>query len=130
MGAFVSSKPVRISLPDAPDEWIEIKAKLSLGDREALEAGMFDIRMNGNTAQFDIRGDKLLSSYAGQILLKAVIVAWNLADPDDETKIMPLADESFARIDLDSPIITEVLQEVDRRNPFFRARRVKVGSPS
>jgi hypothetical protein len=127
MGAFVSSKPVRISLPDVPGEWIEIKAKFSIADRERLQGEVLDVRMDGNTPTVSVRGDKILSSMAGRSLLEIAITGWHLTNDGED---VPYSVAAMVDLDLDDPLVTKVLEEIATRNPFLSGNRARTGSPS
>jgi hypothetical protein len=108
---FVSSKPVRISLPDDPEQWVDIKATLSVGDRNALYTSMAHIE----DGKSEIQVGRYLSA-----LLETAIVDWHLLDEDG--KAVPFDPALIASFDPDDPLIELVQDEVAKRNPFGKKK--------
>jgi len=125
MGSFVSKQTVRITVDDKPDEWIDIKPKLSMGDRAKFQDAVL-------SAEFSRGGDKAKISMAtGQLLskmLELAITDWKLLD--DEGKQVAFKPSLIARLDPDDPLVDRALAEVTERNPTLLGQSEKDGSES
>ncbi len=97
MGHFISEELTRIEMDDG--EWIDIKAKLSVGDYER-------IAVDSNGVQPEAR---IISS------LLCVIKAWNLKDDGKE---MPITKENIRR--LDQGVAVQILTEVGKHNQLLK----------
>ena len=111
MARFVSKTPVRVQVDDSED-WVEIKAKLDLGDRQALQRQLMEWRVGVDGAQMSYDPAQQRSA-----VLKLAVVGWRIVD-DDGIEI------SFDRamldhIDPDDPLWDTVSAEIVRRNPTF-----------
>jgi hypothetical protein len=111
---FVAHEPVRIELDG---EWIAVKPKLSVGDKNALYTAM--VTVDGDKSEIQV------GAYLAA-LLDTAIVDWHLLDADGK-------EISFDRalikdFDPDDPLIELVQDEVAKRNPF--GPKKKPGSAS
>jgi hypothetical protein len=112
MGAFVGRAPVRVAVVERPDEWIEIKAKLSVGDRGRLTDAVMSVS-SGNDGQADV------ALHAGQYqlaLLQAAVCDWRLKDEDGG--FVPFNRERIADLDMDDALVDKALGEIAARNPL------------
>jgi len=112
---FVAREPVRISLPEDPEQWIAIKPKLSVGDRNALYTAMVAIEDNKS----EIQVGRYLS-----VLLEISIVDWHLLGEDGQG--IPINRAIIAEFDPDDPLIEAVQEEVAKRNPFGKKKAAGV----
>ena len=101
---FVATTPVRVELDG---EWIEIKPKMSVGDRNALYTAMLTID--------DGKSEIAVGGYLSA-LLESSIVGWHLLGADDEP--IPFDKALIASFDPDDPLVELVQDEVAKRNPF------------
>lgn len=131
MPRFVSLTPVKVTVPEAPDEYILIKPKLSADERSALQ----DVLLHVDATE----GDSAMRFGAYLKALKdAAVVGWRVFARDDEDAIIrdangqpvlvPFAPEMLARFDEDDPLVDAALGEIARRNPLARARSTRSGS--
>jgi hypothetical protein len=112
---FVPSAPVRVEHPDYPGEWVDIKPKLSVGDRNALYTAMMSIEDN--------KSEIAVGGYL-QALLESAIVDWHLLDADGAP--IPFDKALITKFDVDDPLIEKVQDEVAKRNPF--GKKTPIGS--
>ena len=109
MGYFVYDDEVeRVDLGDG--EWVDIKRRMSYGDRQKLIAYYAKLQTKLNSPDVDIS----LDVEGGNIMLLLLnIKAWSLKDRDG--KPLPVTRETIAMLD---PDIAERLErEIERRNP-------------
>jgi hypothetical protein len=115
--AFVSREPVRIMHPDGV-QWIAIKPKLGVGDRNILMDVLISIgAVKGAT-------DTEITARAGAFqfeLLRLSIVDWNLLDEAGQP--IPFAWDKIRDLDPDDPLVEKVADEVVSRNPFGQRKR-------
>lgn len=117
MSVFVSKAPVRVSVDERPDEWIEIKAKLSVADRGRLTDTIMSVN-TGSGGQADVQ------MHAGQYLaamLVAGIADWRLLD--DAGQPVPFRRELIAELDPDDALVDKALSEITARNPTLGGRQ-------
>lgn len=117
--AFVPHEPVRIYRDDAqPDgDWIEIKPKLGMGDRNILMDVLVKI------GSIKSAGETEVTAEAGAFqthLLRMSIVDWRLLGEDGQP--VPFAPEKIRDLDPDDELVEKVADEVLLRNPFERKR--------
>lgn len=129
MAAFVGRAPVRVAVDERPDEWIEIKAKLSVGDRGRLTDAIMSVSMiTGKDGKEDVAD---VAMHAGQYqaaLLKAGVVGWRLKGEDGE--FVPFDRELIAELDPDDALVDKVLGELAARNPTLNQRQKTPGPSS
>jgi len=116
-GSFVSSQPVRVELPDRPDEWIDIKSKLSEGDRKNFVRKTLETEMVEAVEKARFR--PLVWEFS-EALLRCAIIDWRLLD--EHGLPVPYNPEKIAMLDLDDPLVDATLREIIQRNPFLRTR--------
>jgi hypothetical protein len=101
--------PVRVVSDDNPDEWVEIKAKLTRGDQQAYTDQIMKLTREGtvNVETLDWQTP----------LLELAIVGWNLFD--EEGKAWGYRRERVRELPADLPIIEKVAEAIAAANPFF-----------
>ena len=130
MGHFIGNEPVRISLPDRPEEWVEIKPRLSAAERTAILLCMADAPTSvevrdldaaAGPQQVNVRLERLYDE-----LLQRGVVGWHLLDEDG--KEIPFSPELLKRVDPEDELFDLVMQELVRRNPTLLVRGpIKIG---
>lgn len=124
MGAFVSNKPVHVTVDSKPDEYIAIIPKLGAGARADLQNKLLSIK-GGEGEGADMKAD--ISFNAGlynMLLLEAGVVGWKLrGDPDcgialDAEGCVPFKYEHIRSLDLDDELVDAALGELAKRNPM------------
>lgn len=110
MGSLVSRRPVRVEHESQPGEYIEIKPKLSEGDRRTLQDRAFSVSAKGDKVEATIRAGEWQFA-----LLELSIVGWHLLDEDGQP--VEFKPGRVADLDPDSPLVDRVLAEVAARNP-------------
>jgi hypothetical protein len=103
---FVAHEPVRIELDG---EWIAVKPKLSVGDKNALYTAMVSVGDSATTSKIEV------GAYLAA-LLETAIVDWHLLDSGG--KEIPFDKARIQDFDPDDPLIELVQDEVAKRNPF------------
>ena len=119
MGSFVGRAPVRVAVEERPDEWIEIKTKLSVGDRARLTDAIVSVNA-GSDGVADV------AMHAGQYqmaLLKAGVNDWRLLGEDGAP--IPFDRELIADLDSDDALVDKALGELAARNPMLGGRAVR-----
>jgi hypothetical protein len=122
MAIFVSKTPVRVEVDERPGEWIEIKPKMSVGDRGRLTDAIMRVSQGGG-------GEAAIDMKAGQYIgamLEAGIVNWLLLDEGGQT--VPFKRELIAELDPDDPLVDKALLEITQRNPGLGGRAQGPGS--
>jgi len=135
MGSFVSKKPVRVEIDERKDEYIEVKPKLSAGERAEYTSAVF-------LAEFEPGSKEARMSMAAGLLmykmLEMSIIGWRLFERHDDDKV--IQDESghpktiaFDRalipdLDLDDPLVDAALQRIVELNPTLLESKEKSGS--
>jgi len=109
MGCIIYDDEVeRIELGDG--EWVDIKRKMSYGDRQKLIAYYAKLQTKLNSPDVDIS----LDMEAGSIMLLLLnIKAWSLKDR--KGKPLPITKETIAMLDPD--VARKLEQEIEKRNP-------------
>ena len=102
----LNAAPARVSLEDSPDEWIEVKAALSRGDKDRLDDAL--VRMTRDDWEI-----KTLSRET--LILELAIVGWQLRD--DAGKPFEYKHSRVKMLPLDSPLVDKVFEEIVRLNP-------------
>ena len=125
MSSFVSKQAVRIEIDERPGEWVEIKAKLSVGARGKLTDNIMSVKggKGGNEADVDFHAGRYLAA-----TLEASIVDWHLFDEDG--KEVPFKRDLIAELDPDDALIDKVLAEINERNPTLGGKKEPDGSES
>ncbi len=125
MARFVSREPVRVQI-EGSEEWVEIKPKLSRGDKERFRDMLFE---RPSIAQ-PLKA-KTLFGY-GTMLLAMSIVNWNLIDeatgqpvPYDAENVKAVLDSLDE--DAMNPLFDKVAEEVAVRNPTLAGRDATSG---
>ncbi len=119
MGSFVSKRPVRVTVEDRPDEYIEIRAKLGVGAAGDLTDSLLSVSgLGGDDAEVKLHAGKYTAA-----LLRAGIVGWRIKGdpesglPQDEEGCVPFKADFVDMLDEDDPLVDAALQEIVRRNP-------------
>jgi len=130
MPSFVSLIPVKVTVPERPDEYILIKPKLSGDERSALQDELLQIDSAMDTK---VR----LGAYT-RALKRMAVLGWRIFDRDDEDVIsrdangqpvlVPFMPEYVARMDDDDALVDAALGEIAKRNPMKGARSSRPGS--
>ena len=124
---FVSKEPVKVTVEDRPDEWIAIKAKMSVGDRGAFSDAIMTVSAGVGKDSEDTKVNVKAGQYLAA-LLRMNIVDWRFLGDDGQP--VPFKRELIADLDPDDTLIDAVLEEIARRNPTLAATRAKSGSES
>ena len=114
---FVPTEPVRVSLPDDPDEWIAIRQKLSMGEKTALEASMIRMRQTDGKSDLQVTAD--VECFL-RLQMEMFVVDWHLTGPDGEP--VPFARERIGDLDDDDPLVELAVREIASRTPFGKKR--------
>jgi len=123
MGHFVPQKTVQVTHPDFPGEYIAIKAKFSLADRNRITGAM--VALN-DQRQMDVD----MGAYFN-LILELAITNWKLyaRDPDTDEIVyegegdnkkpveIPYKKEYIQDFDPDDPLIDEVMKKIAELNP-------------
>lgn len=122
MGAFVSKTPVKVTVDDRPDEWINIVPKLGAGAQADLQNQLMSVKMEAGDEQ------KPEFAYAAGsmnvALLEAGITGWKLrGEPEcglelDEEGFVKFKHEYIGQLDLEDDLVDKALGELAKRNPF------------
>lgn len=107
MTAFVSKQPVKVAIPDRPEEWIEIRAKLSVGDRGRLMDALLSV---GQDSSVEMHAGRYLAA-----MLEAGVCGWHLLDGDGQA--VPFRHDLVKDLDPDDPLVDKALAEIVARNP-------------
>ena len=123
MGSFVSKQPVRVTVEERPDEWIDLKPSLSLGDWAKFQDAVLK-------AEFQ-RGDDeaKISMAAGQLtfrMLELSVVDWRLLD--EAGALVPFKRDKIADLDQDDPLVDAAIAKVVERNPTLSGKDATTGS--
>jgi len=116
MPVFVSKKRERVTDPENPEQWIEIKAKLSRGDEATYKDWLTRLNPTDGGSGIDITTVDWSTP-----LLKLAIVDWHIQDPDNEGQWIAFNPALITDFDpdSDSPLVDAVLQRINDLNPFF-----------
>jgi len=128
---FIDSEKERIYLDqdDLDGAWVDIKAKLSIGDQDTLGQLLFDIKVDtGNPDGLPRserrrrarQGESINASYKPSTvaLLQVAIVDWSFLD-DNNDKV-PITPEWIAR--LKPEWANRIEEEIDQRNPLVEPK--------
>jgi len=121
---YISESDVSTSVPEEGVEWIAIKPKLSLGDRENLGNAL--VRVAGpdtDELSAEVRAGSMLA-----VMLDLAIVDWYLVGENGNPVRFRKA--RIRELDQDSPLVDKVLAEVSKRNPTLGANAGSPGSES
>lgn len=110
MSRFVSRKSVKIEADDESGDWVEIKPRMSRGDKDAIAGALYQTRHDGD--ELVVSGNVMRRE---TLLLVHNVVGWNLTDEQDNT--LQINAENIERLDPDDPLIDKVLGEIAERNP-------------
>lgn len=122
MSVFASKAPVRVEVEERPGEWIEIKGKMSVGDRGRLTDAIMKVSAGGDgQADINMRAGQYV-----QAMLEAGIVGWQLLDEAGQP--VAFRRELIAELDPDDALVDAVLLEITRRNPGLGGRGAGPGS--
>ena len=116
MSVFVSKRRERVTDPENPEQWIEIKAKLSRGDESQYKDWLIKMSpVAGETIDFQTVDWETP-------LLRLAIVDWHLTDPDKEGEWVKFNAALISEFDPASPLVDAVLGRIAELNPTFGFR--------
>ncbi len=102
----LNAAPVRVSLPDFPDEWIEIKAALTRGDKDRLDDALVKV----------VRDDWELKTLSREtLILELAIVGWQLKD--EAGKNFEYKHSKIKLLPMNSLLVDKVFEEIVALNP-------------
>lgn len=105
----LNAEPVRIT-DDESGEWIEIKAVLSRGDTDWINAQLYAYRVEGDVTIGEVKSINRLS-----LLLERAVVGWHLVD--ERGHEFPFTKPNLAKLPMNSDLVERVLEEIADRNP-------------
>jgi hypothetical protein len=124
MGTFVSKGTVKVTVPERPDEYIEIKVALSQGERNKLMNALMTERGSGTE---NAERSFLIGTY-NQDLAEAAIVGWRIFERDENEEIVldasgapkavPFRRALIADFNPDDVLIDKVLGDIATRYPL------------
>lgn len=124
MGSFVSKKTHKVTVPDRPAEWIEIRAKLSVGARGQLTDSIMSVSAGkGGEAEIAMRAGQYLAA-----MLEAAVVDWCLLDDEDQPVKFKRA--LIAELDPDDALVDAALAEITARNPTLGGKPPPKDTPA
>lgn len=112
MGAFAGKGTVKITVPEREGEFIEIKATLSVGERNRLMDAIMAEKGSGTK---DAERLFRVGTYS-QTLLEAAVVGWRLLD--DEGQPVAYKHALITELDPDDALVDKVLGEIAVRYPL------------
>lgn len=115
MGFLVSNKPVRVQLED-DDNWIDVKAKLSAGDRAKLQDGLLMIERT--TSDVRVQSGGYLVT-----LMEIAFIDWHIVEDGEE---VPFAKKTISQIDLDHPLVEAACDKIAELNPTLTGAAQKM----
>jgi hypothetical protein len=104
--------PIRVVDEDNPDEWIEIKAKLTVHDQQVYKDELMKLTLDGSMDLTTVDWETPL--------LELAIVGWNLTTEDG--KPWPYSKARVGELPHDLPLIEAVSEAIAKANPFFGYR--------
>jgi len=117
MGSFVSKQAVRVAVESRPDEWIDLKARLSIRDRAAFQDSVLKAEFKRGDDQAQI------SMAAGQLtykMLELSVVDWRLLDEaGNQVKFNPAL---IAEFDQEDELVDAAIQRVVELNPTLSGK--------
>jgi len=131
MAHFINDAPIRVSLPES-DEWIEIKARLSHGDREYIQAQVREVSAVITSTDMDSSEEvpvkvTIHSERAASAVLLRGVVNWRLLDEETKKEIA-FSRKLLEQSDPEDPLFDLALRELLRLNPTLLEARVPKGS--
>lgn len=108
MGYAIKRGTHRIPLAefDGSDNWVEIHAGRSYGQRVALSAQALSLRIEGEETKTDF---DLAENRLG--LLESSIVSWSLRAEDEDPEPMPICRQTFQN-ELDGPVGDFIAEQI------------------
>jgi len=117
MGSFVSKTAERVTVENRPDEWIDLKARLSINDRAKFQDSVMK-------AEFTKGDDEAkISMAAGQLtyrMLELSIVDWCLLD--EEGNKVPFKRAMIADLDQEDELVDAAIKRVVELNPTLSGK--------
>jgi len=122
MSSFVSKKRDRVTVAERPDEWIDLKARLSIRDRATFQDAIL-------TTEFQ-KGDDgaKVSMAAGQLtykMLELSIVDWALVNDDGQP--VPFNPAMIGELDQEDALVDAAIQRVVELNPTLSGQKESDG---
>ena len=99
MTYFKASGVERLTLPSDSDYWVEMKNKLSYGDRLAAQEAMIKVSASPNgldSEEQQVVTELETGTYFTTLLCRS-IVRWNIDDEDG--RVLDVTEEAIARLD-------------------------------
>lgn len=115
MPFLVSNKSVRVKL-DGSDDWIDVKAKLSAGDRASLQDRLLTIERE--TANVQVHSGAYLVA-----LMEIAFVDWHIVE---DGQPIPFDKGSIREIDVDHPLVEAACDKVAELNPTMTGAAQKM----
>ncbi len=119
MGAFVSTKPVRVHAEDDSGEWIDVKPKLSTADRRDI----LDQSCKGMGADATITLGS--ASYA---MMEIGFVNWLLFAEKLDDEGEPVFDKDGKPVMVEVPFSKDAMGDLDDDHPLLEAAIERLGS--
>lgn len=119
MGAFVKKESVRVEADDDSGEWIDVKPKLSVGDRE---------KILNRSYQGMGKSQTITVGTATTAIMETSFVDWFLKD--DGGNAVPFSKASIKDLDADYPLVEKAIEKIGELNPTLTEPKEKTGSES
>lgn len=119
MGAFVTKESVRVSADDDSGEWIEVKPKLSVGDRE---------KILNRSYQGMGKKQTVTVGTATTAMMEVAFTSWYLLD--DNGDAVPFSKAAIKNLDPDYPLIDKAIERIGELNPTLTGETETDGSES
>jgi len=119
MGAFVTKESVRVEADDNSGEWIDVKPKLSVGDRE---------RILNRSYQGMGKSQTITVGTATTAIMETGFVDWFLKD--DNGDAVPFSKDSIKNLDADYPLVEKAIERIGELNPTLSGTTETTGSES
>lgn len=116
-GAFVSKESVRVKADDDSGEWIDVKPKLSVGDREKILNRSY--RGMGKKQTITV-------GTATTAIMETGFVDWFLKDNNGNA--VPFSKANIQYLDPDYPLIDKAIDMIGELNPTLSGQTEMNGS--
>lgn len=120
MGAFVSRESVRVKADDESGEWIDVKPKLSVGDRE---------KILNRSYQGMGKKQTVTVGTATTAIMETGFTDWFLKD--DDGNAVPFSKAAIKNLDADYPLVEAAIERIGELNPTLSGEETETnGSES
>jgi len=119
MGAFVKRESVRVKADDDSGEWIEVKPKLSVGDRE---------KILNRSYQGMGKKQTVTVGTATIAMMEVAFTGWHLLD--DEGDAVAFTKDNIKNLDPDYPLVEAAIERIGELNPTLAGETETDGSES